>query len=41
MELEIYIVHNSVVKNIVETQISFDQDFNVPDSKPDIERIIN
>lgn len=41
MELEKYIVHNSVVKNIVETQISFDQDFNVPDSKPDIERIIN
>lgn len=41
MELEKYIVHNSVVKNIVETQISFDQDFNVPDSRPDIERIIN
>ena len=41
MELEKYIIHNCMAKNIVETQISLDQDFNVPDSKPDIERIIN
>lgn len=40
MELEKHIIHNNVMRNFVETQISFDQDFNVSDAKPDIDRII-
>lgn len=40
MELEKHIIHNNVMRNFVETQISFDQDFNVSDVKPDIDRII-
>lgn len=41
MELEKHIIHNNVMRNFVETQISIDQDFNVSDVKPDIDRIIS
>ena len=41
MELEKHIIHNNVMRNLIETQISVDQDFNVSDVKPDIEQMIS
>lgn len=41
MELEKRIIHNNVMKNFVEAQVNVDEDFNVPDVKPDIERMIS
>ena len=40
MELNKMNVHGNCVKDQVELQVTLDDDFNVPDVKPDIERII-